>query len=68
MQKAVAADMVGIGVRVIYRGQMPAVFVKQTAYLSARLLVVAAVDKADVGVAESDKTYLSRTLDIIALL
>ena len=67
LQVLVAADVVGVGVRVVDGGQMPAVLVEQLAHLASGLLVVAAVDEADVGVVEAHKTDLGGALDIVAV-
>ena len=53
LQVLVAADVVGVGVRVVDGGQVPAVGVENLAHLAPGLLVVAAVDEADVGVVQA---------------
>ena len=61
----IAADMVRVGMRVVNRGQMPFVGIEDLPQLSPRVLVVAAVDQADIAVIQADQADLRRTLDII---
>ena len=67
LQVLVAADVVGVGVRVVDGGQMPAVGVEDLAHLAPGLLVVAAVDEADVGVVQAHEADLGRALDVVAV-
>ena len=67
LQVLVAADVVGVGVRVVDGGQAPAVLVEQLAHLASGFLVVAAVDETDVGAVQAHETDLGGTLDIVAV-
>ena len=67
LQIAVAADVVGIGMGVVDGGQMPAVGVQQLPHLAACVLVVAAVNQADVCIVQLHKTHLGGALDIVAI-
>ena len=67
LQVLVAADVVGVGVRVVDGGQVPAVGVEDLAHLAPGLLVVAAVDEADVGAVQAHETDLGGALDIVAV-
>ena len=67
LQVLVAADVVGVGVRVVDGSQVPAVGVEDLAHLAPGLLVVAAVDEADVGVVQAYEADLGRALDVVAV-
>jgi hypothetical protein len=66
LQILVAADVVRVGVRVVDRAQAPAVRVQNLANLAPGVLVVSAVDEADVVSGELDKPDLRGALDVIA--
>ena len=65
LQIAIAADMIRIGVRVVYGSQMPSVCIENLPNLSACILVISAVDQADVILIQSDQSDFGRTLNII---
>jgi hypothetical protein len=67
LQIRISADVVGVGVRIVDRSQMPAVRVQKLARPAARVLVAAAVDQADVRFVQPDKADLGGTLNIIAV-
>ena len=66
LQIFVAADVVGIGVRVVDGSELPAVRVKNLADLAAGVLVVPTVDEADVLPVQADEADLRGALDVIA--
>ena len=68
LQILVAAHVVGVGVGVVDGGETPAVLIQMLAHLAARVLVTAAVDKADVRLVQADKADLSGAFDVIAAL
>jgi len=65
LQVLVAADVVGVGVRVVDGGQVPAVGVEDLAHLAPGLLVVAAVDQADVFLIQPEEADVGGALDVI---
>ena len=68
LQILVAADVVGIGMGVIDRGEPPAVGFQDLSDFTPRVLVVAAVDQANVLLVQLHQPDLGWTLDVIAPL
>ena len=68
LQVVVAADVVRVGVRVVDRRQVPAALVQQLADAAPRVLVVAAVDEADVLLAQPHQADLGGALDVVGLV
>ena len=63
LQVMVAADVVGVGMGVVNGVQAPALGVENLAHLAAGFFVAAAVDEADVPLAEINEAHLGRALD-----
>ena len=65
LQIPVPADVVGVGVGVVDRRQLPAVGVQHLPYPPPRVLVVAAVDQADVFLIQPEEADVGGALDVI---
>jgi len=68
LQIPVAADVVSVGVGVVDGGEVPAVGVQNLPDFTPRVLIIAAVDQADLLPVQPHQPDLRRTLDVIALL
>jgi len=66
LQILVAADVIRIGMRVIDCAQPPAVCIENLADLAPCLLVVSAVDEANIVAIELDQPDLCGALDVVA--
>ena len=66
LQIPVAADVVSVGVGVVDGGEPPAVGVQKLTDFAASVLIIAAVDQANILAVQPHQPDLRRTLDVIA--
>ena len=68
LQIFVSADVIRVGMGIVNGLQLPAPLVQKLPHPPARVLVVPAVDQADLCVVQPDQPDLRRALDIIIVL
>lgn len=67
LQVFVAADVVGVGMGIVYGGQPPAIGRKNLAHLFPSVLIVAAIDEADLFRAQPHQPDFGWTLDVVTV-